>query len=107
MTDKEKTGCNCGEDCHDEDCEHEDGNTITIEMDDGSTKDFIVLDVLTHEGKQYIALAEVDSIEYDIMSWEEEGENVALSVIEDDDEFNAVAAKFEELFQNYEEEPED
>lgn len=113
MTDKEKNGCKCGEDCHehDEDCDCEgeevDSNTITIEMEDGSTKDFIVLDVITHEGKQYMALAEVDSMEYDIMSWEVDGENVELSVIEDDDEFNAVAVKFEELFQSYDEEPED
>ena len=113
MTDKEKNGCKCGEDCHEHDglcdCENEecDCNPITIEMDDGSSKDFIVLDVLTHEGKQYIALAEVDSMEYDIMSWEVEGENVELSVIEDDDEFNAVAAKFEELFKSDNEEPED
>ncbi|HOY84663.1 MAG: DUF1292 domain-containing protein [Candidatus Cloacimonetes bacterium] len=113
MTDKEKNGCKCGEECHDHDepcdCEGEEceSNTITIELEDGSSKDFIVLDVITHEGKQYMALAEVDSMEYDIMSWEVDGENVELSVIEDDAEFNAVAAKFEELFQNYEEEPED
>lgn len=42
-------------------------NTITIEMEDGSIKDFIVLDVITHVGKQYMALAVNDSMEYDIM----------------------------------------
>lgn len=113
MTDKEKNGCKCGEDCqdHDEhcDCENEEGdnNTITIEMDDGSKKDFIVLDMLKHEGKQYIALAEVDSMEYDIMSWELDGDNVELSVIEDDAEYEAVGTKFQELFDSYDEESED
>ncbi len=109
MTDKEKNGCICGENCHDAHCEGEEGtdNTITLEMDDGTVKDFIILDVLSHEGKQYIALAEVDSMEYDIMAYEVEDETVELSVIEDDDEFNAIAAKFEELFQTDDEEPED
>ena len=113
MTEHEHKGCNCTDECGDGsapcDCDNEECNcnTITLDMEDGTQKDFIVLDVIEHEGKQYIALAEVDSMEYDIMSWEVDGENVELSVIEDDAEFNAVAAKFEELFQNYEEEPED
>ncbi len=113
MTDKEKKDCNCGEECNDNhehcDCEGEecDCNTITLEMEDGTEKDFVILDVLSHEGKEYMALAEVDSMEYDIMSFEADSENVNLSVIEDDEEFNTVAAKFEELFQSYEEEPED
>jgi uncharacterized protein YrzB (UPF0473 family) len=109
MTDIEKNGCNCG-DNHDHcECEGEECNcnTITLDMEDGTQKDFMVLDILEHEGKQYIALAEVDSMEYDIMSMVVDGENVELSVIEDDDEFNAVAARFEEQFQSDDEEPED
>lgn len=113
MTDKEKKGINPDEEIIEEhdhcDCEGEDCNcnTITLEMEDGSKKDFMVLDYLEHEGKQYIALAEVDSLEYDIMAWEAEDEHVNLTVIEDDAEFNLVAAKFEVLFQSDDEEPED
>ncbi|MBW6514563.1 MAG: DUF1292 domain-containing protein [Candidatus Syntrophosphaera sp.] len=109
MTDKEINGCNCGEDCGDEtcDCEHEDSNVITLDMEDGTQKDFLVLDIIEHEGKQYIALAEVDSMEYDIMSMAVIDENVELSVIEDDDEFNAIAAKFDEHFSRLDEESEE
>ncbi len=108
MTDKEKNNCNCADHDHDENCECEErDNLITLEMDDGTLKDYVILDMLTHEGKNYIALAEVDSVEYDIMSYEEDGESMMLNVIEDDKEFNAVAMKFEELFESYEEESED
>ncbi len=113
MTDKETKGCNCGENCGDGhspcDCDSEDchDNTITLDMEDGTTKDFVVLDVVEIEGKQYIALAEVESMEYDIMSMTVVDENVELSVIEDDDEFERVAARFDELFSQSDEEPED
>lgn len=109
MIDKETTGCNCGENENGCDCEHEecDCNTITLDMEDGTQKDFIVLDIIEHEGKQYIALAEVDSQEYDIMAMNVVGENVELNVIEDDDEFNLIAMKFEEHFAMDEEEPEE
>jgi hypothetical protein len=104
MTDKEKKGHESEEQLQDEETEN---NVITIEMDDGTKKDFIVLDMQKHEGKQYIALAEVDSMEYDIMSWELDGDNVELSVIEDDAEYEAVGTKFQELFDSYDEESED
>ena len=113
MTDKEIKGCNCGEECGDADvpcdCENEDcdSNVITLDMEDGTQKDFLVLDIIEHEGKQYIALAEVDSMEYDIMSMAVIDENVELSVIEDDEEFNAVAAKFDEHFSRLDEEIEE
>ncbi|HOZ01270.1 MAG TPA: DUF1292 domain-containing protein [Candidatus Syntrophosphaera sp.] len=113
MTDKEIKNCNCGANCADEhdncECDSEecDCNTITLDMEDGTTKDFIVLEVLEHEGKQYIALAEPDTMEYDILSMTVSGDNVELGVIEDDDEFEKVAAKFDELFSQSDEEPED
>ncbi len=88
--------CDCGNgDC---DCANGDSNLITLDMEDGTQKDFLVLDILEHEGQKYIALAEVDSNEYDILAMTVVGENVEMNIIEDDDEFNAVAAKFEELF---------
>ncbi|MDY0151059.1 MAG: DUF1292 domain-containing protein [Candidatus Cloacimonas sp.] len=98
MTDKEKTAhnhsddCDCGEDC---DCEN---NTITLDMEDGTQKDFNVLNILEHNGHQYVALAEMDSDEYDILRFVEVGEEMELSIIEDDAEYNAVADKFDEAF---------
>ena len=91
--------CNCeGEDCSCEDhCESE-SNIITLEMEDGSTKDFQVLDTLENEGKHYIALAEVGSMEYDILRFVEIEESLELSIIEDDNEYNTVSELFEEMF---------
>ncbi|MDD4309310.1 MAG: DUF1292 domain-containing protein [Candidatus Cloacimonetes bacterium] len=101
MTDKEKDACNCGEehdhDCGDEDCNCE-SNTITLDMEDGTQKDFNVLHILEHEGKQYIALAELDSDEYDILCFSEVDESVELTIIENDVEYNAVADLFDEVF---------
>lgn len=110
MTEHEHKGCNCTDECGDGsapcDCDNEECNcnTITLDMEDGTQKDFIVLDVIEHEGKQYIALAEVDSMEYDIMSMAVVDDNVELSVIEDDDEFETVAALFDEHFSSPDEE---
>jgi len=83
--------------CDDENCDCG-CNTITLDMEDGSQKDFTILEIIEHEGRRYIALAEVDTNEYDIMGMDVTGETVELTFIQDDDEFNAVAAKFEELF---------
>ena len=49
-----------------EDMEDEDSRVITLEMEDGSEKDFIALDILEHEGESYIALSEVNSSDYDV-----------------------------------------
>ncbi len=105
MTEIEKNGCNCEGD-HQHDCECGDecdceSNVITLDMEDGTKKDFNVLNILEHNGKQYVALSELDSEEYDILRFEETGDeedNIALSIIEDDEEYNAVADKFDELF---------
>lgn len=100
MTDKEKQACNCGEE-HDHDCGDDcdcESNTITLDMEDGTTKDFVVLNVLEHEGQQYVALAEEDSEEYDILRYVEVDEQLELSIIEDDVEYNTVADMFDELF---------
>lgn len=103
MTDKEKQACNCGEDhdhdcdCGDEDCNCE-SNVITLDMEDGTKKDFQVLNIIEHEGKQYVALSEMDSVEYDILRFEEVDDQLELSIIEDDAEYNTVADLFDEIF---------
>ncbi len=101
MTDKEKQACNCGEehdhDCCDDDCNCE-SNVITLDMEDGTKKDFQVLNIIEHEGKQYVALSEMDSVEYDILRFEEVDDQLELSIIEDDAEYNAVADLFDEIF---------
>lgn len=102
---------NC--DCDNEDCDCETDecdcgpNVITLDMEDGTQKDFTLLDTIDLNDKKYLALAEVDSVEYDILRMEVTGDTVELSVIEDDEEFNAVAAKFDELFSSEEIEEEE
>lgn len=102
MTEKDKTlkedqqhDCEC-EDC---DCGTE-ANTITLDMEDGTTKDFTVLGLIEFEGNEYVALAEVGSTEYDILSFVEndDEETIELNVIEDDELFDRVADAFDEYF---------
>lgn len=110
MFDKDEKDCNCNCDeettkghdncdCDDENCDCDcDSNTITLDMEDGTQKDFNVLDIVELDSKKYIALAEVDSMEYDILRMEVMDDTVELSIIEDEVEFDKVAAKFDELF---------
>jgi uncharacterized protein YrzB (UPF0473 family) len=85
--------------CDGEDCDHDhESNVITLDMEDGSQKDFMVLDMLQHEGMNYVALSEVGQMEYDILRFEEMEENLELSIIEDDDEYERIAKVFEERF---------
>ncbi len=92
--DDELTPCpECGDDC---DCHHDDENIITLDMEDGSKQDFVMLGVIEYEGKQYIALAEVDSDEYDILQMDVQEDTVELNVIDDDELFMKVADAFEE-----------
>jgi hypothetical protein len=83
-------------------------------MEDGSEKDFIALDILEHEGLSYIALSEVDSMEYDVLRFVEVDDAMELSIIEDDKEYDRITdlfkEKFEEMFyddNNYEDIEED
>lgn len=89
-------------DCHEGECDCENGecesDIITLDMEDGTQKDFHVLEVIEFEGSQYIALAEVDSNEYDILRMDVQGETVELAVIDDDELFEKVAQKFDEVF---------
>jgi len=79
-------------------------NTITLEMEDGTEKEFVVIDTLEYEGKSYVALCEGDSAEYDILSFDESEEGLELSYIEDDKEYAAVAQAFDELWAEEEDE---
>lgn len=109
MTEKDLQNSGSAEHDKDCDCEHDDCNcnTVTLEMEDGTTQDFMVLDIIEHDGNRYIALAEVDSMEYDIMGFKEVGENVELTVIEEDEEFDMVAKLFEEHFAQADDEDDD
>lgn len=84
-----------------EDLEDDLSRVITLEMEDGSEKDFVALDIIHHEGHSYIALSEVDSMDYDVLRFVEADDVLELSIIEDDDEYtkitNLFQAKLEEM----------
>ena len=76
---------------------------LTLEMEDGTSEDCIVLAIFPMEDKQYIALTpveQIDSEEGDIYLYsyaEDEDGNPILGDIEDDDEFEAVCDRFDEV----------
>ena len=83
--------------------EYEDELVLTLEMEDGATEDCIVLAIFPLEEKQYIALMpadQADDDDADIYLYEysedEEGEPI-LGDIEDDDLFEAVCDRFDEI----------
>jgi len=96
MTDIEKNIIDEQHTCDDE-CEEGD-YTIPLEMDDGTIQNFIPLGHLEYEGKQYIALAEEDSNEFDIFQLTPEGEDFIFNIIEDEELFETIADKFTHLF---------
>ncbi len=83
--------------------EYEDELVLTLEMEDGTSEDCIVLSIFPLEGKQYIALmpvSQADDEDGDIYLYEysedDDGQPV-LGDIEDDDVFEAVCDRFDEI----------
>ena len=76
-------------------------DTIVLTEDDGTTTEYAVLDKFSFEGKDYTILAEVngEDIADDefIYTYETEGEDMIISSIEDDDEFERVSAYYSSL----------
>ena len=72
---------------------------MTLTMENGVEKDFEVLNILEHNGKQYAALSEPNSEEYDVIEIVATGnEELQIAVIVDDEEYETIASKFDELF---------
>lgn len=99
MTEIEKNDCHCD---HHEECDcgddcHEESHIITLETENGPQQ-YQIQGFLEHEGVKYLALSELESMEYDILEMKEDGDMFELKEIEDDDLFNTVADLFDELF---------
>ncbi|MBQ4425785.1 MAG: DUF1292 domain-containing protein [Lachnospiraceae bacterium] len=82
---------------------YDDELVLTLEMEDGETEDCIVLAIFPVDEKQYIALIPVDQAEEeeaDIYLYEysedDDGQPI-LGDIEDDDVFEAVCDRFDEI----------
>lgn len=108
MSEKNNNQCGCG--CgHDHGHDHEEGyQTITLTLDDNSELVCIVLGIFEFEGNEYIALIPEDEEEGDdvyIYTYKELAEDeIELDIIEDDELFERVSDKFDELFVEEEEE---
>lgn len=87
--------CEPGTDCQSCLC------SITLDMGDGTTNDYEILGFMEYGGKQYVALSELDTDEYDVLRVDEsengDGDNV-LATIDDEEEYTAVADMFDDKF---------
>lgn len=107
MTEKEIKDCGCDHD-HDHDEFEEEYDVMVITLDDGKEMECAVLGVFDLEDKDYIALVPVheeDGVDAFIYQYTEiDDENVDLKVIEDEGEFDKVAAEFMRLMDMEDEE---
>ena len=89
---KHENGC----DCHDHDEELE---TMTLTLDDDTELVCGILGVFEVDGLEYIALLPEDDDTVLIYEYKEDGDEVELSLIEDDDVFEKVSNTFNELWE--------
>lgn len=86
---------------------NEEMDTLTLTLEDNTELECGVIGVFEANGKEYIALLPLDDDENEtvlIYEYSENGDDVDLSLIESDEEFEAVSKVFYEL---YDEEDED
>ncbi len=96
---KDEKGC-CGEHDHDGCCseEHDEGlPTLNLEMEDGKEVECQVIGVFDVEEQDYIALLPEDSEEVYLYRFAEIDEEVELTQIETDEEYEKVSATFMSL----------
>ena len=76
--------------------------TITLPGEDGEDQEYEVVDEFTLDGQKYMVVAELDeedqpSDDYEILAYQEDGEDVIIDSIEDDAEYERISdayAKF-------------
>ncbi|MBQ9620718.1 MAG: DUF1292 domain-containing protein [Atopobiaceae bacterium] len=89
----------------DNELDYEDIETVTLEFEDGDSEEFEVIGTFEYESDTYIALTPYDDAEdsedepliYLFACTEEEDGFLDISEIEDDDLYEAVANRFDEL----------
>ncbi len=103
--------CHCG---HDHDHEHdghchceEDFTTITLTLESGEDVVCEVLDIFEFEDREYISLVPENDEIILIYDYEEEGDEVIVTRIEDGERYDAVRAAYEEFLDYMDEEEEE
>jgi uncharacterized protein YrzB (UPF0473 family) len=100
--------CGCGHD-HEHDHEHEEMEleTMFLTLEDDTELECGILGVFEVEGmkgKEFIALLPLEDETVLLYEYQENGDDVELSVIEDDDDFEKVSNTFYDLFDGEDEE---
>jgi len=84
-----------------EDTELYEVDTIIIPEEDGSESEYAVIDKFEYEGKLYAVLSPVEGEEVSeeefLFSYEEEGEDMIVSSIDSDEEFDRVSSYYDSL----------
>lgn len=99
MSDKDVCGCG-----HEHDEEELELETMFLTLDDDTEVECGILGVFEVDGKEYIALLPLEDETVLLYQYHEEGEDIQLDVIEDDDEFEKVSNAFYDLYESDEEE---
>ena len=76
----------------------DENQTIDLVLDDGTSMTCDVIGLFEVDDVEYIALAEPESDNILIYIYEEIGDEVSLKNIEDEEEYQAIADEFMELF---------
>ncbi len=90
--------------------EHEDVEeleTMTLTLDDDTELECGIIGVFEVDGIEYIALLPEEDDTVLIYQYKENGEDIELSLIEDDDVFDKVSNAFNELWEEEDEEEEE
>lgn len=85
---------------------------LALTDEEGNEVNFEIIDAVEHEGKTYVLLTpaeagEEDEVEVIMLRVEDDGEEDVLVTVDDEDEFNTVAALFDQKAEEYELEAED
>ena len=101
MSEENKCSCGCE---HDHEHEMEEMETMTLTLDDDTELNCGIIGVFEVDGIEYIALLPEDDDTVLIYQYNQDGEEVELSLIEDDDTFEKVSQAFDELWEDEDEE---
>lgn len=102
----EKT-CGCGCEGHDHNEEENDDLYITLEFEDGSEVECLVMDTMTVDGKDYMALLPEGQEEYYIYGYKELEDGIEVINIDDEKEFAKIVQEFQTRFEEEDEEDDD
>ena len=85
---------------------------LTLTEEEGNEVNFEIVDALEHDGKTYVLLTpaeagEEDEVEVILLRVEDDGDEDILITVDDEEEFNTVAALFDEKAEEYDLQAED